>query len=134
PCRSSGSASNGSRACPTSRLPSRRGHSGGKRRRAPARSRSEAVRRKVVLYNPRCTFYTMPLALIALASRLDAAEYDVRILDRRLEPDPAAAVLEHADEAICLGITVLTGAPILDALEITRAARERRPDLPVIWG
>jgi radical SAM superfamily enzyme YgiQ (UPF0313 family) len=94
----------------------------------------KAVRRKVVLYNPRCTFYTMPLALTALASSLDATEYDVRIVDGRLEPDPAAAVLAHADDALCLGITVLTGAPILDALEITRATKTRRPDLPVIWG
>jgi anaerobic magnesium-protoporphyrin IX monomethyl ester cyclase len=92
------------------------------------------MRRKVVLYNPRCTFYTMPLALVALASRLDAAEYDVHIVDGRLELDPVAAVLAHADEALCLGITVLTGAPILDALEITQAAKLRRPELPVVWG
>lgn len=92
------------------------------------------MRRKVVLYNPRCTFYTMPLALVALASRLDPAEYDVRIVDGRLEADPAAAVLANADEALCLGITVLTGAPILDALEITRSVKLRRPELPVIWG
>jgi len=36
--------------------------------------------------------------------------------------------------AVLLGITVLTGAPILDALEITRAAKLRRPELPVVWG
>jgi radical SAM superfamily enzyme YgiQ (UPF0313 family) len=93
-----------------------------------------AVRRKVLLYNPRCTFYTMPLALLALASRLDASRYDVRIVDGRLERDPVAAVLEQADDALCLGITVLTGAPILDALEVTRAAKARRPGLPVVWG
>ena len=92
------------------------------------------MRRTVVLYNPRCTFYTMPLALIALASRLDADEYDVRIVDGRLETDAAAGVLAHADEAVCVGITVLTGAPIHDALEITRAVKLRRPELPVVWG
>ena len=92
------------------------------------------MRHKVVLYNPRCSFYTMPLALVALASRLDATQYDVRIVDGRLEEDPAAAVLAHADGALCVGITVLTGAPILDALEITRVAKLRRPDVPVIWG
>jgi radical SAM superfamily enzyme YgiQ (UPF0313 family) len=31
-------------------------------------------------------------------------------------------------------VTVLTGAPIQDALRATRAARARRPDLPIIWG
>jgi radical SAM superfamily enzyme YgiQ (UPF0313 family) len=92
------------------------------------------VRRKVVLYNTRCTFYTMPLALVAVGSRLDTAEYDVLIVDGRLEANPAAAVLAHADDALCLGVTVLTGAPILDALEVTRAAKLRRPELPVVWG
>lgn len=92
------------------------------------------MRRKVVLYNPRCTFFTMPLALVALASRLNAADYDVRIVDGRLEADPAAAVLAHADGALCLGVTVLTGAPIVDALEITEAAKLRFPELPVVWG
>jgi radical SAM superfamily enzyme YgiQ (UPF0313 family) len=76
----------------------------------------------------------MPLALIALASRLDRAEFDVRIVDGRLEPDPAAAVLANADDALCLGITVLTGAPIVDALEITRVAKLGRRGLPVVWG
>jgi hypothetical protein len=40
---------------------------------------------KVVLYNPRAVFYTMPLALVALGSRFDPAHYDVRIIDARVE-------------------------------------------------
>ena len=35
---------------------------------------------------------------------------------------------------MCLGVTVLTGAPISDALRISRAAKRARPDLPVVWG
>jgi anaerobic magnesium-protoporphyrin IX monomethyl ester cyclase len=89
---------------------------------------------KVVLYNPECVFYTMPLALLAVGSRLDPAKYDVRIVDGRLEQDRTSAVLAELDGALCLGVTVLTGAPILDALAITRAAKDGHPDLPVIWG
>lgn len=88
----------------------------------------------VLLYNPSCVFYTMPLALLAVGSRLDPAEYDVRIVDARLETDPFEAVRAGMDDALCLGISVLTGAPILDALLITRAAKALRPDLPVVWG
>jgi radical SAM superfamily enzyme YgiQ (UPF0313 family) len=91
-------------------------------------------RRTIVLYNPRSVFYTMPLALIAIGSGIDRRRFEVRIIDGRLEPDPEAAVLAAVDDALLLGITVLTGAPIRDALQVSRAAKARRPDLPVVWG
>ncbi len=91
-------------------------------------------RHKVILYNPAAVFYTMPLALVAVGSNLDPARYDVRIVDGRLEEDPAKAVLAELDDALCLGVSVLTGAPIRDALRITRAAKAYRPGLPVVWG
>lgn len=92
------------------------------------------MRQKVVLYNPHAVFYTMPLALLAVGSCLDPERYDLRIVDGRLERDPVQAVLAESDGALCLGVTVLTGAPIRDALRITRAAKARRPDLPIVWG
>ena len=92
------------------------------------------MRAKVVLYNPRAVFYTMPLALVAVGSHLDPARYEVVIVDGRLEKDPVAAVLSHLDGALCLGVTVLTGAPIADAVLVSRAAKARRPRLPVVWG
>ncbi|MBI3941438.1 MAG: B12-binding domain-containing radical SAM protein [Chloroflexi bacterium] len=91
-------------------------------------------RHKIVLYNPQAVFYTMPLALLAIGSYLDPQAYEVRIIDGRLEKDAVSAVLAEIEDALCLGVTVLTGAPIQDALRITQAARARRPDLPVIWG
>jgi radical SAM superfamily enzyme YgiQ (UPF0313 family) len=91
-------------------------------------------RQKIVLYNPRAVFFTLPLALLAVGSCLDPKRYDVRIIDGRLERDPLRAVLAELDDALCLGVTVLTGDPINDALAITRGAKERRPDLPTIWG
>src|SRR5919197_6644269 len=92
------------------------------------------ARHKVVLYNPRAVFHTMPLALLAVGSALDCERYDVRIVDGRLERDPVRRVLQETADAVCLGATVLTGAPIRDALLVSRAAKAVRPDLPVIWG
>lgn len=89
---------------------------------------------KIVLYNPSAVFYTMPLGLLAIASALDAARYEVRIVDARLEKDPLAALMAELDGALCLGVTVLTGAPIRDALRASRAAKARFPALPVVWG
>src|SRR5918912_466004 len=91
-------------------------------------------RRRVVLYNPRAVFHTMPLALLAIGSALDPERFDVQIVDARLESNPLQRVLELTSDALCLGVTVLTGSPIRDALQVTRAARAARPDLPVVWG
>ncbi len=97
--------------------------------------RSEAAnRRKVILYNPKAVFFTMPLGLLAVGSHLDPERYEVVIVDARLEEDPVAALLAHLPDALCLGVTVLTGAPIRDAIHASRAAKRARPDLPVVWG
>lgn len=90
----------------------------------------------VLLYNPRAPFHTLPLGLLAVASAVDREHYELAIVDGRLEADPAAALLRLLDgrRAVCLGIGVLTGAPIGDALAISRAVKAARPDLPVVWG
>jgi radical SAM superfamily enzyme YgiQ (UPF0313 family) len=76
----------------------------------------------------------MPLALLAIGSELDPEVYEVVTIDGRLDPDAENTLLSHIDTALCLGVTVLTGAPISDALRISRAAKRARPNLPVIWG
>ena len=89
-------------------------------------------RGKVLLYNPRAEGHVLPLALVHIGSMVP--EFDVRILDGRIELTPEATLADNADNAICLGVTVLTGKPILDALRASRAAKRRNPRLPVIWG
>jgi radical SAM superfamily enzyme YgiQ (UPF0313 family) len=76
----------------------------------------------------------MPLALVALASALDRSQVDVVIIDGRLEPDPVRAVAKAAQGALCVGVTVLTGAPIHDALAVSRAVKAVAPACPVVWG
>lgn len=88
--------------------------------------------RRVLLYNPRGEGHVLPLALVHIASMIP--DFDVRILDGRLELTPESTLADEADRALCLGVTVLTGAPILDALRASRAAKRRNPNLPVIWG
>ena len=88
----------------------------------------------VILYNPCSVYYTMPLGLLAVASSLDRTAVDVRLVDGRLETDPVSVVLDHLDVAVAVGVSVLTGDPIRDALRVSRAVKARRPDLPVVWG
>ncbi|MBI4502223.1 MAG: B12-binding domain-containing radical SAM protein [Gemmatimonadetes bacterium] len=89
---------------------------------------------KVVLYNPVAEFYTMPLALLAIGSHLDRERYQPVIVDGRLKHDPASTLVSAVEGAVCLGITVLTGAPIRDAIRISRIVKAARPDLPIVWG
>ncbi len=97
-------------------------------------------RRRVVLYNPRAVFFTMPLGLLAVGSHLDRSRYEVVVVDGRLETDSVAAVLaaiggdDDGASPFVLGVSVLTGAPIQDAVEISRAAKARHPELTVVWG
>lgn len=92
------------------------------------------ARPRIILYNPRAVFWTMPLGLLAVASALDRERFEVEIVDGRLCGDPVAAVLDRLEGALCLGLGVLTGAPIHDALRVTRAVAAARPDLPIVWG
>src|SRR5882762_4330922 len=91
-------------------------------------------RPRIVLYNPRAPFFTMPLALIAVGSAIDRERYDVAIVDGRLEADPVARVVEATRDALCLGVSVLTGTPIRDALAVTRAVRCAHPRCRIVWG
>ncbi|MHC4941799.1 MAG: hypothetical protein ACYTG7_02145 [Planctomycetota bacterium] len=80
---------------------------------------------KIVLYNPEAVFYTMPLALLCVGSALDPDQFDVRIIDGRLEEDPVRAVLDELRHALCLSVSVITGAP-KHALHLDRG-HARRP-------
>lgn len=86
---------------------------------------------RVLLYEPRHRSARLPLSLLHVASALDA---EVAIVDGRLEMAPAALVAQLAKQAVCLGVTAAAGPALADALEVTRAAKAARPDLPVIWG
>ncbi len=76
----------------------------------------------------------MPLALLAIGSALDSTKYDVIIVDGRIDNNPIKTVEKHLSEALCFGVTVLTGSPIKDALEVTNHIKNLRPHLPVVWG
>lgn len=94
--------------------------------------RSESKRRPVVLYQPRDEGLSMPLGLLALGSCL--SDEHVVIVDGRFELAPEARVAELAREASCLGVSVRTGPPLLDALRVSAAARAANPKLLVVWG
>jgi hypothetical protein len=94
--------------------------------------RGGAKRRPVVLYQPSDEGSVMPLSLLALGSWL-AGEHVV-IVDGRFELAPEARIVELARVALCLGVTVRTGAPLREAVRVSAAARAANPELAIVWG
>lgn len=92
------------------------------------------MKKKIVLYNPLAVFFDMPLALLALGSNIDRNKYEVIIIDARVEENAAKKVIEACQDALCFGVTVLTGRPLRDALQMTKKVKEAYKNLPVIWG
>ena len=91
-------------------------------------------RKKVLLYNPKSVFYDMPLALLAIGSELDSSKYEVVVIDGRIEENILEVLKENLDGAICFGVTVLSGYPLNDALEISKKVKELSPETLIILG
>lgn len=91
---------------------------------------------KIVLFFPsyETKEISAPAALIAIAGPLLGAGHEVVVVDASLEPDPVAAVLAALDGASLLGISIITGPMIREAVAVGRAAKARFPDLTVVLG
>ncbi len=92
------------------------------------------MEKTVVLYNPQAPFYTFPLPLLAVSTMLDRKRFNIKIIDARIEEHPHETVLQNLRDALCVGVTVLSGSPIQDAMELTKKVKQANPNVPVIWG
>jgi radical SAM superfamily enzyme YgiQ (UPF0313 family) len=77
---------------------------------------------------------TAPLGLLAIATPLLRAGYEVKLIDSTITSDYRRRVLEEVRDALCLGISLVTGPMIRETVEIARAVKAWKPDFPVILG
>ena len=91
---------------------------------------------KVVLFYPPYDGPPLgaPLSLLCLASPLLQAGFEVRLVDNLLHPDYEKTILRETSDALCLGISVLTGPHIGAAVRVSRAVKKLRPEMPIIFG
>ncbi|MFZ0299373.1 MAG: radical SAM protein [Candidatus Sulfotelmatobacter sp.] len=91
---------------------------------------------KVVLFYPPYDGppLSAPLCLLALAAPLLQAGFEVKLIDNITSPDFESEILRETSDALCLGISVLTGPTIGTAIRTARAVKKARPSLPVIFG
>jgi anaerobic magnesium-protoporphyrin IX monomethyl ester cyclase len=92
--------------------------------------------RKVVFFFPSfaSTEATAPLGILAVATPLIRAGYSVTLVDSTITPNFQKRVLEEVKDAICLGISLVTGPMIRETVAIARAVKEWNPDFPIILG
>ncbi|HUH64219.1 MAG TPA: radical SAM protein [Terracidiphilus sp.] len=77
---------------------------------------------------------TAPLGILAVATPLKRAGFEVVIVDSTIEPDFKKRVQTEVRDALCLGISLVTGPMIRETVEISRAIKEWNPDFPIILG
>ncbi len=75
-----------------------------------------------------------PLSLMAVAAPLIEAGFEVKIVDARVINPHLPDILEAAQGALYVGLSVMTGLQIRDAVEISRAVKRSFPEVPVVWG
>ncbi|MFH1332017.1 MAG: radical SAM protein [archaeon] len=83
--------------------------------------------KRVVLYNPDPKIgegkIDISLALLSVAALPDKNGYDVKIVNHS-EKDHMQKLMEHCKDALCIGITMMTGNQIKGALEAAKMAKE----------
>jgi len=96
------------------------------------------MRHSVLLYNPISTSkgkQRLPMSLLSIASVI-ANDYDAHILDGNLIDDPAEAIIQRANEtgAKLLGVTVMPGPQLRQAVEVCQRVKAQCPQLSILWG
>lgn len=88
---------------------------------------------KVLLVFPKTgldKYSQLPLGLLSVASTI-VKDYEVKIIDQRLDDNWAKKIDSESKDSICVGITSMTGEQISNGIKISITAKE---NTNVIWG
>ena len=93
---------------------------------------------RVLLINPTITSQRharFPLAVLSLSAAMDG-RYDSVIIDGNVDRDFISTAVRavRGSAFAAVGVTVMGGPQLLSAIAVSRAIRERRPGVPIIWG
>jgi radical SAM superfamily enzyme YgiQ (UPF0313 family) len=92
----------------------------------------------IVLYNPWSTHSSrkpLPMSLLAVASGLEG-EFDYEIVDGNTEADPVGRVIElgKSRPLTAIGVTVMPGPQLNQAVPDSRRLKAAFPGVPLVWG
>src|ERR1700727_2846697 len=77
---------------------------------------------------------TAPLGILAVATPLIRAGYEVVLIDSTITPDFKKRVLLEVQDALCLGVSLVTGPMIRETVEMAQNIKDWNPDFPIILG
>jgi len=78
--------------------------------------------------------FWVPLSTMTVGSHLLHQGYEVVLIDQRMENDPLKRVLAELEGAVCLGVSTITGASIIEGLKVSEEVKRSHPKIPIIWG
>jgi radical SAM superfamily enzyme YgiQ (UPF0313 family) len=91
----------------------------------------------ILLFNPRSARWKhrLPLSLLSLGAVLEG-KYDYEIVDGNFEKNPAETLIRTIREKSIryLGVTVMPGPQLVEAITVTQQVKSQFPNLVVIWG
>ena len=92
--------------------------------------------KKIVFFVPSFSSIeaTAPLGLLAISTPLLEHGYDVLIIDSTITADFKRWILDEVKDALCLGISVVTGPMIKETVEAAKAVKAWNPQFPIILG
>lgn len=92
----------------------------------------------VVLFFPRTepnnVYKNLPSSLVKVGSQVKANGWRVKIIDSRFEEDYRRIMEDCLKEAVCFGVSSMTGYPIYHSIRASKFAKEIDKNIPVIWG
>ena len=93
-------------------------------------------RKKVVFFFPAFSSQeaTAPLGILAVATPLLNAGYQVKIIDSTITPRFQQRVIEELKDAICLAVSLVTGPMIRETVQIARCVKRLYPKMPIVLG
>ena len=68
---------------------------------------------------------TAPLGILAISTPLLEAGYEIRIIDASITPDYKKRIMEEVQDALCLGVSLVTGLMIRETVEVAKAIKAR---------
>lgn len=74
------------------------------------------------------------MALLAISRTLDFEGFDIKIYTRYLQKNYQKEILKNGKNAICLGISAMTGFQIHDGIKLAKAFKKKYPKIPIVWG
>lgn len=92
----------------------------------------------VVIFNPRSADakHRIPNSILQVAGAIDGLVSDYFLVDGNLEQDPftklSTLITQH--KVKCLGVTVMPGPQLQQAIPFSKKLKAQFPDLTIVWG